>query len=82
MRTFIFLIGSTDDFSSIEELVTDHNEGKLGEKNASVFKFSLNEGTGGPDLTFKDIAHLIGFGMALESNWCLDDTVSTLIEVE
>ena len=82
MRHFIFLIGTTDDFESIEALEAAYNDGTIGDKNASVFKFDVSATSATEDLTVKDIAHLIGFGMAFESNWCMDDTVSTLIEVE
>ncbi len=82
MRTFIYIIGSTDDFGDLEDLTNAYHGGTIGDYNASVFKFSLSNDTSSPDLTLKDIAHLIGFGMAFEANWCMDDTVSTLIEVE
>ena len=82
MRTFIYIIGTMDDFESYEALEAAYNDGTIGEKNASVFKFSLDEGTSSPDLTLKDIALLIGRGMAFESNWCMDDTFGDLIEVE
>jgi len=81
MRTFIFLIGSTDDFSSIEELMAAHDAGELGFKNATVHRFQLRADCGTDTLTVKDIATLVGRGLAFES-WTMDDTVSTIIEVE
>ena len=83
MRNFVYLIGSTDDFESLEDLKAayfsgDHN---FGDYNASVFHFELGENAAaGSGFTLDDIATLIGRGMAFESNWCMDDTVSILLE--
>jgi hypothetical protein len=81
MRTFIFLIGSSDDFGSIEELVNIYNEGVLSDRMATVYHFQLPANCGTDTLTVRDIATLIGRGLAFES-WTMDDTYSTLIEVE
>ena len=76
IQSYIFIIGSTDDFNSIEELLEAYNEGKLEEYNASVFSYDA------PlvgDAFGVDIARLIGFGHAFDNGWCQDDTVSYLM---
>ena len=77
MRKFIFLIGSTDDFESIEALTTAYF--KLGEHirdegNVSFFEFEV------PENLERGYAILIGRGLAFTNNWCMDDTLSTLLE--
>ena len=77
MRKFIFLIGSTDDFESIEALKTAYFE--LGEHirdegNASFFEFDV------PENLERGYAILVGRGLAFTNSWCMDDTLSTLLE--
>ena len=81
MRTFIFLIGSTDEFESIEELEAAYNDGGLSGRMATAHRFQLRADCGTDILTVRDIATLVGRGLAFES-WTMDDTLSTLIEVE
>jgi hypothetical protein len=81
MRTFIFLIGSTDEFESIEHLEAAYNAGDLGFRMATVHRFQLRADCGTDVFTVRYIATLIGRGLAFES-WTMDDTFSTLIEVE
>jgi hypothetical protein len=81
MRKFTFLIGSTDDFESIEDLKAcyfsgDHN---FSDYNASVFEFEVPEDAGTDEHTVRDIATYIGRGLAFSNGWCMDDTVSTLL---
>jgi hypothetical protein len=82
MRTFIFLIGSTDDFESLEHLENAYNNGSLGEYNAAVYKFQLGEDCGTDTMTVRDIATYIGRGLAFSSDWFMDDSINTLIEME
>lgn len=77
MRKFIFLIGSTDDFESLEALTNAYFE--LGERirnegNASAFEFEL------PENNDRGIAFLVGCGIAFSNNWCVDGTFFTLME--
>jgi hypothetical protein len=81
MRTFIFLIGSTDDFGDIEDLENAYLGDSIGDYNATVHRFQLRADCGTDTLTVRDIATLIGRGLAFES-WTMDGTLSTLIEVE
>lgn len=80
MRNFIYLIGSTDDFDSIEELKTAYFNGDT-ERNMSVIPVSLSETcqVQGYD-TLQGIATMIGRGEAMSDGWCLDDTVSIILE--
>jgi hypothetical protein len=77
MRKFIFLIGSTDDFESLEALTNAYFE--LGDRirnegNASYYEFSL------PENHDRGIALLVGRGIAFTNDWCMDGTFSTLLE--
>jgi hypothetical protein len=79
MRHFIFLIGSTDDFESLEDLKNGFFNDT--DRNMSSFPVSLSEacqveGYG----VLEEIATMIGRGEAMSSGWCLDDTLSCLLE--
>ena len=80
MRHFIFLIGTTDDFESLEDLKNTYFNGDT-ERNMSVFPVSLSEvcQVEGYD-TLQEIATMIGRGEAMSNGWCLDDTLSCLLE--
>lgn len=80
MRHFIYLIGTTDDFESIEDLKNTYFNGDT-DRNMSVFPVSLDESckVKGYD-TLAEIATMIGRGEAMSADWCLDDTVSCLLE--
>ena len=79
MRKFIFLIGSTDDFESLEDLQNTYFNGGVTERNMSVFTFDVPD-VGTSSLTVRDIATYIGRGLAFSNDWCMDDTLSTLLE--
>ena len=74
MRKFIFLIGSTDDFESLEDLQNTYFDGGWTARNMSVFDVDL------PMNCSNEIALLVGRGMAFNNDWCMDGTVSTLLE--
>ena len=79
MRKFIFLIGSTDDFESLEDLQNTYFNGGVTERNMSVFTFDVPE-VGTNSLTVRDIATYIGRGLAFSNDWCMDGTLSCLLE--
>ena len=81
MRKFIYLIGSMDDFESLETLTFAYfNEpDQFAELNASVFIFDVPD-VSTSSLTVRDIATYIGRGMAFSNDWCMDGTFSTLLE--
>jgi len=82
MRKFIYLIGSKDDFGDLEDLKNAYFDGVLLEDyNASIIPVSLDEGckVQGYD-SLEEIATMIARGEAMSEGWCLDDTLSTLLE--
>jgi hypothetical protein len=81
MRNFIYLIASSDDFGDTEDLQNAYLDGVLGDYNASIIPVSLDEAckVKGYD-TLGEIATVIARGEAMSDGWCLDDTVSILLE--
>ena len=81
MRKFIFLIGTEDDFESIEDLKNTYFNGNNTYRNMSVFEVELSEAcrVSGYD-NLPEIATLIGRAEAFTHNWCEDGTLSTLLE--
>ena len=79
MRKFIFLIGSTDDFETLEDLRNTYFNGSVTQRNMSVFTFDVPD-VGTSSLTVRDIATYIGRGLAFSNDWCMDGTLSCLLE--
>ena len=79
MRKFIFLIGSTDDFETLEDLQNTHLNGSVTQRNMSVYTFDVPD-VGTDSLTVRDIATYIGRGLAFSNDWCMDGTLSCLLE--
>lgn len=79
MRKFIYLIGSMDDFESLEDLQNTYFNGGVTERNMSVFTFDVPD-VGTNSLTVRDIATYIGRGLAFSNDWCMDGTLSCLLE--
>lgn len=76
-RTYSYVIGSMDDFASMEELITEFESIKLGGAvtgNMGVYSFKMPYGTS------DETALLIGKGMAFCSDWCQDKTLSFMQE--
>ena len=74
MRTYTFLIGTMDDFESMEELL-DHFESSSYPGsicNCSAFEFEA------PAECDKDTVTMIGRGIAFSNDWCMDDTWSCI----
>ena len=78
MRHFIFLIGTSDDFESLEDLKNTYFNGGVTDRNMSVFTFDVPS-VGTNSLTVHDIATYIGRGLAFSSDWCMDGTLSALL---
>jgi len=84
VKTYTFLIGTHDDFETLDELlnwfengtVSANGWGAVGRTtpNASAFEF---EAPAGLD---RDLLVYIGRGIAFSNDWCMDDTFSTMIE--
>ncbi len=75
MVKYLFLIGSTDNFESIEELKSSYFSSPKAFLGSS-YSYELPEGLD------EDIPVLVGRGFAFSNDWCMDDTISVLIEVE
>jgi hypothetical protein len=74
MKTYTFIIGSTDDFETWEDLSAYAEEkGYYGELNYSIFEFDC------PADCSEEIVVMIGRGHAFSNDWCMDDTFSFLI---
>jgi hypothetical protein len=84
MRNFIYLIGSTDDFESIEDLAQSYREDPQGnhdQRIMSIYPVSLGEETTVAGYrSLEEIATILARGEAMTDGWCLDDTVSVLLE--
>jgi len=81
MRNFVYIIGTMDDFESYEALEAAYRDGTIGDYNASVYPVSLSEDckVKGYD-TLEEIALMIGRGEAMTNDWCLDGTLSVLLD--
>jgi len=75
MKTYTFVIGSSDDFETIGALgdyvEANHDRGML---NYSVFEFAVPANVMEEDVT------LIGRGYAFSNDWAMDDSFSFVIE--
>jgi hypothetical protein len=80
MRNFIFLIGTTDDFESLEDLKNAYFNDDT-ERNMSVFPVEIDPATRIVGYnSIEEIATMIGRAEAFSSDWCMDGTLSTLLE--
>jgi hypothetical protein len=75
MNTFTFIIGSMDDFESLDELIDHFEDSNFPSSicNCSSFEFEA------PEDCDQDTVVMIGRGMAFSNDWCMDHTVSTCI---
>tara|TARA_B100000686_G_scaffold299946_1_gene334127 strand:- start:6523 stop:6795 length:273 start_codon:yes stop_codon:yes gene_type:complete len=79
MRTYAFIIGTTDDFESHEELLTyveslGASEDAGVPRNHAVYVFDT------PESFDEDTVTLIGRGIAFSNDWCMDGSVSLVVE--
>jgi hypothetical protein len=87
MKTYTFIIGSTDDFESMEDLMeymelraangwegTISDNELLEQRNLSWHEFEA------PSECDKETVTLIGRGIAFSNDWSMDGTVSFLVE--
>ena len=80
MRSFIYLIGTMDDFESLEDLQNTYFNSDT-DRNMSVYLVNLDEGCKVQGYnTLEEIALMIARGEAMSSDWCLDGTLSCLLE--
>ena len=81
MKTYTFIIGSADDFESMDALLAHVGQVSIGEApvlwpphNYSTFEFEA------PDECDQDTVTMIGRGIAFSNDWCMDDTFSACIQ--
>ncbi len=75
-KTYTFLIGTMDDFESMDELI-EHFEASRPPapfRNCEAYEFEA------PAECDDDTVTMIGRGIAFSNNWCMDDTFSCLID--
>ena len=74
-KTYTFIIGTTDDFESLDELI-EHFDTGGGTYicNCSAFEFDA------PEACDQDTVVMIGRGLAFSHDWSMDDTYSTCIQ--
>ncbi len=77
MKTFTFVIGSMDDFESVDELQDWAEEAASGielDGNAQYWEFDC------PDDCSEELVMAIGRGFAFSSDWCADHTISFFVK--
>ena len=84
MKIYTFLIGTHDDFESMDELLDWFENGTVSKNgwgsglsagpNASSFEFDC------PADCSKELVTMIGRGYAFSNDWCMDDTFSCIVE--
>ena len=74
-KTYTFIIGTTDDFESLDELIEHFDtDGGTYICNCSAFEFDV------PEACDQDTVVMIGRGLAFSNDWSMDDTYSTCIQ--
>ena len=76
MKTYTFLIGTTDDFESMAELVEHFEESNYPSSICSCASYEFEA----PAECDQDNVTMIGRGIAFSNDWCMDDTYSCIIE--
>ena len=76
MKTYTFIIGSADDFESLDHLIdyVEANKEK-GFQDYSTFEFET-------DASREEDVTMIGRGHAFSNDWSMDDTFSFMIQGE
>ena len=75
MKTYTFLIGTADDFESMDELIEHFEEGGGTHIcNCAAYVFEA------PESCNQDTVTMIGRGIAFSNDWCMDDTYSCVID--
>ena len=73
MEEYIFVIGATEDFDSMDEVISYITEGGSGKKAAS-YAFEM------PKNYDESVIALIGRGIAFSAGWSMDSTNSCTIK--
>lgn len=73
MKTYTFVIGTSDDFESLDNLIDYYDQYDIGgDRNYQAIEFEAPDGADEETIT------MIGRGLAFSSDWCMDDTYSFL----
>ena len=77
MKIYTFIIGSAEDFESLEDLIDYVEVNKVSEchTHCSAFEFET-------EVKREEDITMIGRGYAFSEGWCLDDTFSFLVHGE
>ena len=75
MKTYAFLIGTADDFETIDELIEHFENSSYPSSicDCSAFEFEA------PAECDEDTVTMIGRGIAFSNDWTMDDTYSFLV---
>jgi hypothetical protein len=75
MKAYTFLIGSADDFDSLDHML-DHFENDASgiHKNCAAYDFDV------PAACDKETVTMVGRGIAFSNDWCIDHTYSCVVE--
>ena len=76
MKTYTFLIGTTDDFESIDELIEHFEESNYPSSicNCASYEFEA------PADCDEETVTMIGRGIAFSNDWSMDGTFSFLVD--
>lgn len=76
MKTYTFLIGTADDFETIDELIEHFENSSYPSSicNCAAYEFEA------PAECDKDTVTMIGRGIAFSNDWSMDDTYSCLVD--
>ena len=80
MKTYTFLIGSQDDFESLDEMLdyfeneTSPPQAHGSRVNASAHEFEA------PGACDQETVTMIGRGIAFSNDWCMDGPFSCMVE--
>ena len=72
---YTFIIGTTDDFFSHEELIQAFEADNPNGLNMSIFRFEFPRIEAEEDEGYK-LAHTYAYGLAFQNDWCQDHTLS------
>lgn len=76
---YTYIIGSTDDFETYEQLIAAHDAGNPDNRNMSSFTFEFPKVEG---LDMHYFAQAYGMGCAFDNGWCQDDTLRFFFRVK
>lgn len=79
MKTYTFVIASTDDFDSIEEVHYYLENLSCGNVSGDFVNCSTHEFECPTDCD-DELVTMIGRGIAFSNGWCMDDTISFIVE--